>query len=239
VTAPAPGIITPTFDEAYHQCMSGFAGLGGDAFGGKSCTQTALAQSGASAPEVMLRTMLSGLPQFALMTGGATAIEVAPGLVATAGSAAEPEVQQALQNSASQGQGAASATRGLWSLNPFARGTQIEQMLGQNLPQNYPTWDRYANGVATSIKSIDLGAKTYQSAGNLTTTLNRYVSAAQNGILRTWSWAPLTGQPITQRVVQVAVPWMPTAGSAQATVLAAVQQSALNAGVSVQYVVVP
>ena len=112
-------------------------------------------------------------------------------------------------------------------------------MLALNLPPNYPTWDGYANGVATSIKSIDLGAKTYQYAGNLTATLNSYVSAAQNGVLRNWEGAPLQGQQITQRVLQVAVPSMPAAGTAQATVLSAVQQSALNVGVSVQYVVVP
>jgi hypothetical protein len=92
VTAQAPAAVMPTFDDAYHQCMSGFAGLGGDAFGGKSCTQTALAQSGASIPESLLRTMLSGLPQFAFMAGGATAIDVAPGLVAAAGSAAADKV---------------------------------------------------------------------------------------------------------------------------------------------------
>ena len=92
VMAQAPAALAPTFDDAYHQCMSGFAGLGGDAFGGKSCTQTALAQSGASIPESLLRTMLSGLPQFAFMAGGATAIDVAPGLVAAAGSAAADKV---------------------------------------------------------------------------------------------------------------------------------------------------
>jgi len=92
VMAQAPAAVLPTFDNAYHQCMSGWAGLGGDAFGGKSCTQTALAQSGASVPESLLRTMLSGLPQFALLAGGATAIDVAPGLVAAAGSAAADKV---------------------------------------------------------------------------------------------------------------------------------------------------
>ncbi|SCL34140.1 RHS repeat-associated core domain-containing protein [Micromonospora pallida] len=44
-----------------------------------------------------------------------------------------------------------------WKLNQFARGLAIEAKLGGNLPKNFPTIDKFANGVATSIKSMDLG----------------------------------------------------------------------------------
>jgi hypothetical protein len=72
-------------------------------------------------------------------------------------------------------------------------------------------------------------------------TLTRYVTAAQNGVLQNWGTARLAGLPITDRVVQIAVPYMPAAGSAQANVLAAVAQAAGNRAlpVQVQYVVVP
>jgi hypothetical protein len=41
---------------------------------------------------------------------------------------------------------------GVWDLKPLARGVEIEEALGQNLPANFPVIDRFANGVATSIK---------------------------------------------------------------------------------------
>jgi RHS repeat-associated protein len=47
--------------------------------------------------------------------------------------------------------------RSVWEMNPLQRGTEIENMLGRSpeLPRNFPVIDRFANGVATSIKSID------------------------------------------------------------------------------------
>jgi filamentous hemagglutinin len=138
-------------------------------------------------------------------------------------------------------QGAASAARSPWTLGWVDRGRQIEESLGSNLPPNYPTFDRYVNGIATSIKSVDLGAMSYQNSQVLHATLTRYVTAAQNGVLQNWGTARLAGLPITDRVVQIAVPYMPAAGSAQANVLAAVAQAAGNRAlpVQVQYVVVP
>ncbi|MGL4825791.1 MAG: hypothetical protein ACRC4G_06375, partial [Alphaproteobacteria bacterium] len=55
----------------------------------------------------------------------------------------------------------------VWLEGPVTRGEKIEQALGQNLHKNYPVIDRFDNGVVTSIKSIDLNAKTYQDAKKL------------------------------------------------------------------------
>ncbi|MEO6062344.1 MAG: RHS repeat-associated core domain-containing protein, partial [Thermoflexales bacterium] len=55
------------------------------------------------------------------------------------------------------------AAQDVWKMRPFDRGQAIEDLLGRspNLVRNFPGIDRFTNGVATSIKSIDVGAKTY------------------------------------------------------------------------------
>jgi len=70
---------------------------------------------------------------------------------------------------------AGAAGSGVWQLPPVARGNAIEATLGGNLPSNFPTIDRFANGVATSIKSLDLNAATYQNAGRLTSRIAGYI----------------------------------------------------------------
>src|SRR5271169_6768422 len=65
--------------------------------------------------------------------------------------------------------------KSVWDLNPFQRGREIEQAIGTNLPSNFPTIDRFENGVATSIKSLDLEAPTYQSVSTLSRTLTNYI----------------------------------------------------------------
>ena len=86
------------------------------------------------------------------------------------------------------------------------RGAQIEAKLGGNLPAAFPVIDRFAGGVATSIKSVDLAALTYQDAAALGRTLAGYVDrldafqgAARGGV-------EVTGEMIKEKVLQVAVP---------------------------------
>ena len=59
----------------------------------------------------------------------------------------------------------------------------IEDLCGQNLPDNFPVIDKMVDGTVTSIKSIDLNAGTYQDANRLLSKLNGYVDkvAAFNG----------------------------------------------------------
>ncbi len=66
---------------------------------------------------------------------------------------------------------------GHWDKNPFQRGRDIEDELGQNLPETFKTIDKYhdATGEATSIKSLDLDAKTYQTPSKLRYRLNKYL----------------------------------------------------------------
>ena len=53
--------------------------------------------------------------------------------------------------------------RGVWNLGPAARGEILHERLGQNLPRTFPGVDKFKDGVVTSIKSMDIHAKTYRN----------------------------------------------------------------------------
>ena len=112
----------------------------------------------------------------------------------------------------------------IWGLVPFARGQQIEQLLGHNLPQNFPVIDRFdfATGVATSIKSIDLNAPTYQNAAALTSRLNSYVNSVAGFQGASLGDFDIRASQITARQLQLAIP----SGG-----MSAAQQAAINAAV--------
>jgi hypothetical protein len=115
-----------------------------------------------------------------------------------------------------------SAAGGVWSLNPFARGTAAERALGRNLPGNFPVIDRFADGVATSIKTIDLGATSYQNIATLTRIVTGYIDEVAAFSGRTWAGVTVRGADITGRALELAIP----AGSGTAA-----QQAALQAAV--------
>jgi hypothetical protein len=73
--------------------------------------------------------------------------------------------------------GAAEAASQAWKLGWAARGNYFSEQLGANLPAAFPVIDRWVDGVATSIKSIDLTAATYQDATRLTYRLNSYIDS--------------------------------------------------------------
>jgi contact-dependent growth inhibition (CDI) system restriction endonuclease-like protein len=68
------------------------------------------------------------------------------------------------------GQLLAEADAAAWNLGWAARGRYMELRLGRTLHENFPVIDKIPNGIATSIKSVDLRAATYQ---NMTTLINR------------------------------------------------------------------
>jgi len=85
------------------------------------------------------------------------------------------------------------------------RGLAIEKLLGGNLPDNFPVIDKFDNGIATSIKSVDLTAKSYQSGSNLTKLLNGYVDNVANFNGRTWAGVSINSNQIKGRALEVAV----------------------------------
>lgn len=50
----------------------------------------------------------------------------------------------------------------IWLLDNFSRGQEIRRMMGGNLPYDFPVIASFADGIAVSVKSMDLTAPTYQ-----------------------------------------------------------------------------
>ena len=101
---------------------------------------------------------------------------------------------------------------GHWDKNPFQRGRDIEDDLGQNLPETFKTIDKYddVTGEATSIKSLDLDAKTYQTPSKLRSRLNKYVDQLDNFAGHRQEGFVIGdlpgGLPINSRSLELAIP---------------------------------
>jgi RHS repeat-associated protein len=130
----------------------------------------------------------------------------------------------------------ARAAETVWDLDKFARGFKIEEELGGNLPKNFPTIDKFINGTATSIKSIDLGAKSYESASALKSLLKGYIDKVA-GFSGNMTWGGATVGNVTSRVLEVGIP--PGATSAQMNVINQMIQYAAGKGVTVIIHVIP
>jgi hypothetical protein len=109
-------------------------------------------------------------------------------------------------------------TSGHWDKDPIQRVRDIEDALGQNLPEPFKTIDRYDNGTITSIKSLDVNAKTYQTASKLKSRLKKYLDDldiftghSQEGFLV----GVQGGTPITSKTLEIAIP-RAASGSQQA-----------------------
>ena len=88
------------------------------------------------------------------------------------------------------GQTVQRAANSVWNLAPFARGRAIEALLLRGAPNvirtpNFPIIDSFWQGVATSIKSIDAAAASYQSGAALVSRVAGYARTLANaGTLR-------------------------------------------------------
>lgn len=133
----------------------------------------------------------------------------------------------------------ARSAQSVWNKNRLQRGVEIENMLGRspNLSQNFPVIDRFQNGVVTSIKSIDLGAESYQNINTLTNTVRGYVNTLANWRGADWAHTVIRPGDIATREVLLAIP--PGASQAQINVLLQLQQWAATQGVTLNVVVVP
>ncbi len=96
----------------------------------------------------------------------------------------------------------------VWRKGPLERGEIIEKNLGQNLPQNFPVVDKFTpkTGTVTSIKSLDLNAKTYQDPQKLKQTLEKYVDKLADFKGYVSKEMPIKLTDIKQRVLDIAIP---------------------------------
>jgi hypothetical protein len=102
-----------------------------------------------------------------------------------------------------------SAGGSLWKLAPLERGFVYESMMnlkGAMKSSNFPKIDAFYKGVATSIKTLDLGAKSYLKNNAVFNKLTGYVDdlAGFNGA--TWGDDVVRGSDITKRVLEVGIP---------------------------------
>lgn len=117
------------------------------------------------------------------------------------------------------------ASSEFWKLGWAARGAAIHKAMGESLPAGFPTIDAFEDGVATSIKSIDLNGATYQNARNLSSTLNRYVRSLERFSDTTHGRTQIELASITRRMLHVVVP----KGSMTETQLGAIRGAAQRA----------
>lgn len=96
-----------------------------------------------------------------------------------------------------------------WGGDNFTRGKRLETLLGADdlMRKNFKAIDAYANGVATSIKTMDLTGGTYQNESYLRTPLMNYLQE-----LKKWTGGVVDGKPIppkgeeiTKRVLRIGV----------------------------------
>lgn len=112
----------------------------------------------------------------------------------------------------------------------------IENAIGRNLAGNFPTIDRWANGIATSIKSLNLGAATYQNLATLTRTVRGYIDSAARFDGAKWAGVTISQSSIVGRALELAIP----AGAASQAQLAALQALVgYGQGVGVTVTIIP
>jgi hypothetical protein len=117
------------------------------------------------------------------------------------------DLKSPLESPASAGlQSLAEADAAAWKLGWAARGRYFEERLGRTLHANFPVIDKIPDGVATSIKSIDLNAATYQDAARLTYRLQQYVNAVAEFVGGRMGNDVISFSNIEDRALSLAVP---------------------------------
>jgi hypothetical protein len=102
---------------------------------------------------------------------------------------------------------AANAPSEVWKYGWARRGRKIHDLLSDGtLGQNFPTIDMIPGGVATSIKTIDLNAATYQDAARLTYRLNKYIDDLAEFDGATWATDVVKSSDISSRTLNLVIP---------------------------------
>lgn len=133
-----------------------------------------------------------------------------------------------------------SVAASVWSVGAGPRGRIVEQAFGANLHPNFPIIDKFTGGVATSIKSININARTYQNTTILARQLRGYVDrvagfATHKGV--TYGLRTINPAEVTGRAVHVAIPSSGTA--AQQSVINEVIEYAASQGVAASFSIFP
>jgi hypothetical protein len=118
-----------------------------------------------------------------------------------------PELFPTSRVRSAAGQGAQlPASRGVWGLGPAARGIIIHQRLGENLPPGFPVIDKFTEGTVTSIKSIDLMARTYKDPNAILRLGVGYISDVAEFQAGSWGGTDIAPEEILARALELVVP---------------------------------
>jgi hypothetical protein len=98
-------------------------------------------------------------------------------------------------------------------------------VFGANLPPNFEVIDRFVAGIATSIKSLDLTAATYQDPARLLSRINRYVDQLANFKGARQGVYEVRESQITGRKLQLVVPGNVTTPAQRAALQRAVERA--------------
>jgi hypothetical protein len=105
-----------------------------------------------------------------------------------------------------EGTAATEAASKFWNLGWGARGVAIHEAMGGNLPVWFKGIDDFTDGIATSFKTIDLNAATYQDASRLGYRINDYVNKLVNFSGARYEKWQVNEDDITARVLKLIVP---------------------------------
>ncbi len=124
-----------------------------------------------------------------------------------------------------------------WEKGWADRGNDLEKKYGGpgKLPPNYPTIDRFWDGIATSWKSIDLRAGTYQAPARLTSRLNSYLDKVNDFNGAIWGEEKIMPEQIKGKSSNVVIP-KGSMTSAQRTVFDTVRSRAQEMGINFSFV---
>ena len=86
------------------------------------------------------------------------------------------------------------------------RGVIAETMLGQNLPSSFKGIDIFTKSVATSIKSLDLHAKTYQKIPKLRYKVTKYIDEVAAFKGADWAGVCIKEEDIRGRSLKLILP---------------------------------
>lgn len=117
---------------------------------------------------------------------------------------------------------------GMWALNQMKRGVVAETRIGKNLHTNMKVIDNFEDGVATSIKSMDIvNSKSYQSAEGVASAITRNAAkvSSYNGTKGVEHGVEIKVAEILHRQLDVTVNSMGTAAQ-RSGILKAVNNAA-------------
>ncbi|MFK8298993.1 hypothetical protein ACI76O_11770 [Capnocytophaga cynodegmi] len=102
-----------------------------------------------------------------------------------------------------------SAGNSLWKVAPLDRGFVYEKMLnlkGKFNTPNFPVIDAFYQGVATSVKTVDLTAKSYLKGKAVFNTLKGYIDKLANFKGATWGKDIVEERFIKSKILEIGIP---------------------------------